>query len=306
VFEEHPMESRFRTVSIALALAALATFAAAAEQARQEGASDYQPVVGQEGKDVIWVPTPHALVERMLDMAKVTPQDYVIDLGSGDGRTVIAAAKRGARALGIEYNPDMVELSRRNAEKAGVAQRAKFVRADIFQSDFSEATVLTLYLLPSLNLKLRPTILKMRPGTRVVSHAFGMEDWEPDRTETVEGRTAYLWIVPARVEGTWRWSFAGARPQDYELTLRQRFQKVEGLVSLDGKMGQVRNLRLTGDRIAFSVHDLAGPSSVRRDFEGRVRADTIEGAMRLANGAGETKWVATRVPQVSSAGASHR
>src|SRR6266513_2493154 len=145
-------------------------------------AQQYEPHVGQEGKDVIWVPTPQALVDKMLDMAKVTPKDYVIDLGSGDGRTVITAAKRGARALGIEFNPDMVALSRRNAAKAGLSDKATFVEADIFRSDLSPATVITLFLLTDLNLKLRPTILTLKPGTRIVSNTFRMGDWEPDET----------------------------------------------------------------------------------------------------------------------------
>ena len=138
----------------------------------QSGKSEYQPQVGQEGKDVIWVPTPQALVDRMLDMAKVTAKDYVIDLGSGDGRTVITAAKRGAKALGIEYNPDMVELSKRNAAKAGVSDKASFVKADLFEADLSPATVITMFLLPGINLKLRPKILALKPGTRVVSNTF--------------------------------------------------------------------------------------------------------------------------------------
>lgn len=263
---------------------------AALAQDRTPANREYQPVVGQEGKDVIWVPTPEALVERMLKMAKTTPDDYVIDLGSGDGRTVIAAAKKfGARALGIEYNPDMVALSRRNAEKEGVADRAQFIQGDIFQTDFSRATVLTLYLLPNLNLKLRPTILDMKPGTRVVSHAFTMGDWQPDEIATVDGRTAYLWIVPAKVEGTWRWG--GAR--SYELVLRQHFQLIEGLASVDGRMAQLRNARLEGDRISFSVIEFANTGTQQRDFVGRVKGETIEGVVKLPGG-GEEKWVATR------------
>src|SRR5262245_54630061 len=183
-------------------LLAVATFACAPVTTAQ----DYTPTVGQEGKDVIWVPTPQSLVEKMLDMAKLTSKDIHYDLGSGDGRTVIAAAKRGAHAYGVEFNPDMVKLSERAAAKEGVSDKAKFINGDIFQTDFSQATVVTLYLLPSLNVKLRPTILKMKPGTRVVSHAFTMDDWQADQTENVEGRTAYMWIVPARVEGTWRWN----------------------------------------------------------------------------------------------------
>jgi tRNA G37 N-methylase Trm5 len=160
---------------------------------------EYEPTIGQEGKDVIWVPTPDNLIEAMLDAAKVTSADTVIDLGSGDGRIVIAAAKGGAHATGFEYNPDMVELSRRNAEKAGVADRASFVKADIFETDFSRATVVTMYLLPQLNLRLRPSILNLKPGTRVVSNSFSMGEWEADQTLDVDGRTAYVWYVPAKL-----------------------------------------------------------------------------------------------------------
>lgn len=284
---------RYPARFLTLLFAVLALGLPAAAPAQKE----YTPQVGQEGKDVIWVPTPQALVERMLDMAKLTPQDIHFDLGSGDGRTVIAAAKRGAQATGVEFNPDMVKLSERAAAKEGVAARAKFINGDIFQTDFSHATVVTLYLLPSLNLKLRPTILRMKPGTRIVSHAFSMDDWQPDQTENVEGRTAYLWIVPAPVEGTWRWSVAGSGQKDYELTLRQQFQQVEGLIRLDnGKMGQLRNVKLVGDQISFSVHEIAGVSgSIRRDYTGRVSGNTIQGSFKLPDTGAEVKWTATRV-----------
>src|SRR5688572_2102184 len=230
-----------RTLAALIAAALFALPAAAQNAGKENAAKEYTPQVGQEGKDVIWVPTPQALVDKMLDMAKLTPKDIHYDLGSGDGRTVITAAKRGVQAVGVEFNPDMVTLSERAAAKEGVTAKAKFINGDIFQTDFSHATVVTLYLLPSLNLKLRPTILKMKPGTRVVSHAFSMDDWQPDQTDNVEGRTAYLWIVPAQVEGTWRWSVAGSGQKEYELVLRQQFQQVEGLAKLDsGKMGQLR------------------------------------------------------------------
>jgi len=279
-----------RLLAALLAAAALALPGTATAQNKE-----YTPSVGQEGKDVIWVPTPQALVERMLDMAKLTPNDIHYDLGSGDGRTVITAAKRGAQAVGVEFNPDMVALSERAAAKEGLAARAKFINGDIFQTDFSHATVVTLYLLPSLNVKLRPTILRMKPGTRVVSHAFSMDDWQPDQTDNVEGRTAYLWIVPAPVEGTWRWSIQGSGPKDYELALRQQYQQVEGLARLDGRMGQLRNVKLRGDQISFSVHEIAGTSgNLRRDFTGRVSGNTMQGVMKLPNGAVEVKWSATR------------
>jgi hypothetical protein len=273
-----------RVFAILLATVALALPGAATAQS-----TEFTPQVGQEGKDVIWVPTPQALVEMMLDMAKLTAQDIHYDLGSGDGRTVITAAKRGAQAVGVEYNPDMVALSERAAAKEGVAGKAKFIQGDIFQTDFSHATVVTLYLLPSLNVKLRPTILKMKPGTRVVSHAFTMDEWQPDQTENVEGRTAYLWIVPAPVDGTWRWNGSGSGPRNYEVALRQQFQKVDGTARLDSKPGQLRDVNLRGDQISFTVLDADG---ARRDFSGRVSGNTMQGVVKLPGG--EAKWSATR------------
>ena len=271
----------------ALAASALGLLAPAAVAQQQYGDDKYQPHTGQEGKDVIWVPTPQGLVDRMLDMAKLTAKDIHYDLGSGDGRTVITAAKRGAQAYGVEFNPDMVALSNRLAAKEGVSGKATFINGDIFQTDFSKATVLTLYLLPSLNLKLRPTILKMKPGTRVVSHAFTMDDWQADQTDTVEGRTAYLWIVPAPVEGTWMLS--GSGQSDSELNLRQQYQKVEGAVRLDDKLGQLRDVKLDGDRISFAVID---PTGGRREFNGRVNGNAMDGTVKYPGGEG--KWTATR------------
>src|SRR5690349_15704415 len=171
---------RFARIERVLVLGLMILFGATMLHAQP--AKEFEPRVGQEGKDVIWVPTPQALVDKMLDMAKVTPRDYVIDLGSGDGRTVITAAKRGARALGIEYNPEMVELSKRNAAKEGVSDKASFMKADLFESDFSQATVITMFLLPEINLQLRPKILELKPGTRVVSNTFTMGDWTADET----------------------------------------------------------------------------------------------------------------------------
>jgi SAM-dependent methyltransferase len=242
--------------------------------------AQFQPSVGQEGKDVIWVPTPQELITSMLDMAKVTASDYIIDLGSGDGRIVIAAAKRGARGLGVEFNPDMVALSKSNAAKEGVADKANFTQADIFETDFSKATVVTMYLLPHLNLKLRPKILDMKPGTRVVSHAFTMEDWEADQTADADGRMAYLWIVPAKVGGTWtmRGSSTG------EITLNQKFQRLDGTVKLDGKPATL-NGKMDGDRITFFVGTT--------EYSGRVNGKTIEGTVKAANGTA-SKWTAER------------
>ena len=177
----------------------------ASAQTQTQTAKPFEPQSGQPGKDVVWVPTPQPLVDKMLDLAKVTAQDYVIDLGSGDGRTVITAAKRGATAHGIEYNPDMVALSQRNAAAQGVTGKATFAKADLFETDFSKATVITMFLLPSINMQLRPKILDMKPGTRIVSNAFDMEDWQPDETGTTPNCTqwckAMLWIVPAKVGG---------------------------------------------------------------------------------------------------------
>src|SRR5207244_1077782 len=231
---------------LALCLCVIAAGIFAQVQAAQE---EYQPQVGQEGKDVVWVPTPQALVDKMLDMAKVTPKDYVIDLGSGDGRTVITAAKRGTKALGIEYNPDMVELSKRNAAKEGVSDKATFMKADLFASDFSQATVITMFLLPDINLKLRPKILDMKPGTRIVSNTFTMGDWEADETATVTDDcisycTALLWIVPAKVAGTWQ------LPQG-ELTLKQDFQMISGTLASGGDPTPITNAKLRGDEISF-------------------------------------------------------
>ena len=214
--------SRFvRQSLLALCLSVVAATVFAQAQPAKE---PFQPQVGQEGKDVIWVPTPQALVDKMLDMAKVTPKDYVIDLGSGDGRTVITAAKRGARALGIEYNPDMVELSKRNAANEGVSDKANFIKADLFESDFTHATAITMFLLPEINLRLRPKILDLKPGTRIVSNSFTMGEWKADEEATVDKDcisycTALLWIVPAKAGGTWQ------LPQG-ELALKQEFQKI--------------------------------------------------------------------------------
>jgi SAM-dependent methyltransferase len=283
----NPLE---RTLAAGLLAFAFVWSGSAFAQAAAAG-QEYTPSVGQEGKDVIWVPTPQSLVERMLQMAKTTSNDYVVDLGSGDGRTVITAAKKfGARALGIEYNPDMVELSKRNAQKEGVADKAQFMKADIFQTDFSKATVLTLYLLPSLNLKLRPTILDLKPGTRVVSHAFTMDDWSPDQVESSEGRTAYMWIVPAKVSGTWRVEVPGG--PSFETSFIQQFQNVGGSAKASNKPVQFSNGKLQGETITFSIAD---EGNVRRDFTGRVNGNRIEGTVRTAgDNAAPSKFVATR------------
>jgi len=239
---------------------------------------EYQPQVGQEGKDVVWVPTPQELVDKMLDMAKLTPKDFLIDLGSGDGRTVITAAKRGSKALGIEYNPDMVELSKRNAAKERVSDKTSFVKADLFESDFSQAQVITMFLLPSINIKLRPKILDLKPGTRIVSNSFDMEDWKADQTETVPGCnnwcTALLWIVPAKVEGTWK------LPEG-ELSLKQTFQMISGTLRSGNTTVQITNGKLNGDQISFSAGEA--------QYTGRVNGNAIEGTLKSG-----AKWSAAR------------
>jgi SAM-dependent methyltransferase len=241
----------------------------------------FEPTVGQEGKDVVWVPTPQSVVDKMLNIANVTAQDYVIDLGSGDGRTVISAAKRGARALGIEYNPDMVELSKQNAAKAGVGDKAVFQKADLFETDFSRATVITMFLLPDINLRLRPKILDLKPGTRIVSNTFSMDTWQADDSATVTDCesycTALLWIVPAKVEGTWR------LPQG-ELTLKQEFQMVSGSLNAGGKAVSITSGRLRGDQISFSV----GAAK----YTGRVNGSGIDGTVE--SGSSKGTWSARR------------
>jgi precorrin-6B methylase 2 len=246
----------------------------------------FKPQVGQPGKDVVWVPTPQELVNLMLDLAELKPTDYLMDLGSGDGRTVITAAKRGARAHGIEYNPDMVALSQSNAANEGVTAKATFEKADIFASDFSQADVITMFLLPSINLTLRPKLLDLKPGTRIVSNTFTMEDsapgglsWMPDQTGRIVGDcsswcTALLWIVPAKVGGTWQ------LPQG-QLNLTQQFQTVSG--TLRNKDGAVPVLegRLRGDQITFGVGGV--------EYKGRVTGSSIEGT--TSTGA---SWRATR------------
>ena len=221
----------------------------------------YEPRVGQAGKDVVWVPTPDVLVEKMLALGKVTPDDYLIDLGSGDGRTVIAAAKRGTRAHGIEYNPEMVELSKRNAAAEGVADKATFAKADLFESDFSRATVITMFLLPQINLKLRPKILDLKPGTRVVSNSFTMGEWEADETASTNDDctgwcTALLWIVPAKVEGTWKLP-------DGDMVLKQNYQLLTGTF----KGAPITSGRLRGEEIYLRTAD--------DEYRGRLNGDSI-------------------------------
>jgi len=276
----------------AASLAALLLAFPVAAQQKPKPNLPYEPQVGQAGKDVIWVPTPDEVVDRMLRMAQVTANDYVIDLGAGDGKIAIAAAKNfGARSMGIEYNPEMAKHAQGNAEKAGVTARARIVQGDIFVTDFTQATVITMYLLPALNLKLRPQILAMRPGTRVVSHSFTMDDWEADETSSMDGRRAYFWVVPANVMGNWMLEVTGGGANEkIELTLEQRYQKIEGNLGLGAIQGGLRDARLRGFNIAFSYVDNKG---VRRDLAGRVSGGRMEGGFRADNGT-EGRWIATK------------
>jgi precorrin-6B methylase 2 len=268
------MNVRAAVRPVLLTVAALLVSAAAYAQATATQ-KPYEPQVGQGGKDVVWVPTPQALVDKMLEMAKVTPADFVMDLGSGDGRTVITAAKRGSRAVGIEYNPDMVELSKRNAAEAGVSDKATFMKADLFETDLTKAQVITMFLLPSINMKLRPTILNLKPGTRIVSNTFTMEDWAADETQSVaEGCTSWctalLWIVPAKVEGSWK------MPQG-ELKLMQQFQMISG--TLAGT--PITEATLRGDHISFNAGGVT--------YDGTVDGTTMHGT-----GARGAAWSATK------------
>lgn len=235
------------------------------------GDEQFQPEIGQAGKDVIWVPTPDSLVAAMLTVAEVKPGDFVVDLGSGDGKIAIAAGRDfGARAHGIEYNPDMVALARRNAQRAGVADRVTFAQGDIFQSDFTKATVVTLYLLPSLNEKLRPTLLKMKPGTRIVSHAFSMGDWEPERTINTDDATGYFWLVPADAAGRWAFEVGNDR---FVTDFTQRYQKLE-----TARGAPIRDGALAGTGIRLTRAN------------GQVIEGTVNGDRMVGRG-----WVATRV-----------
>lgn len=268
-------------IFVSVAALTLALFGNAGYAQKESRAKEtFTPMVGQEGKDVVWVPTSQALVDRMLDMAQLTPRDRLVDLGSGDGVTVITAAKRGIKARGIEYNPDMVALSKRRAKDAGVAARATFVQGDIFQTDFSDATVVTLFLLPNLNIKLRPILLDMPAGTRIIANSFDMGDWEPDETAEVTKDCetycrALKWVVPAKVQGTWVMD-------GKKLALSQRFQMLEGSLGDGSSASQLSDGRLEGSRILFSI------GSDR--YVGEVRGNGMRGTIN-----GSQRWQARRI-----------
>ncbi len=250
----------------------------------KSSANGFVPEVGQQGKDVVWVPTPQELVNKMMEVAKVTPSDYVIDLGSGDGRTVITAAKIGAKATGIEYNPDMVALSKENARKEGVGDKAEFLQADLYETDLSKATVITMFLLPEINLKLRPRILDLKPGTRIVSNTFTMGEWEADQEVTTEENwnswnTAYLWIVPAKVGGTWKMG-------DGELELVQEFQFVRGSFKTGLRSQSITDGRLEGNAFTFKINNDI--------YTGVVNGKTIKGTASNTAEGKTWDWTAAR------------
>lgn len=264
-----------------LAASILVALPAAAQQ------KPYEPHVGQAGKDVIWVPTPDEVVDRMLRMAQVTASDLVYDLGAGNGKIAIAAAKLGARAVGIEYDPDMAKHAQDNVVAAGVGARARIMQGDIFVTDFSQATVVTMYLLPVLNMKLRPALLAMRPGTRIVSNSFTMEDWEPDEISSMDGRRAYFWVVPASVNGGWAIDSGGEK---HEIVFEQRFQKLGGAIGVGHTQAGLRNASLNGVHISFAW---VSGNGVLRNYTGRVLGNRLEGRWKGDNGT-EGRWSATK------------
>ena len=262
---------------VAAVVSLLALGTTADGRTRAECERDYKPQVGQAGKDVVWVPTPDELVNKMLTMATVTPKDFVVDLGAGDGKIAIAAGKKfGATALGIEYNPDMARLAQCYVQAEGVADKVKIIQGDIFKEDFSKATVVTMYLLPELNMRLRPTILAMKPGTRVTSHQFNMGDWEADETAEIEYRTAYLWIVPAKVEGNWTFREDGGKTT-FNVAMTQKFQRVSGDAGMGGSKNPLVGATLRGEEIKFAFNDDKGQT---RTLTGTVRGNEITGTLR--------------------------
>ena len=259
---------------------------------------------------VPYVPTPQDVVDRMLEIAKVGPHDYLIDLGSGDGRIVItAAAKHKTRGYGVDLNPVRVQEANDNARKAGVTERVAFYQRDLFETDLDSATVITMYLLPQVNLELRPKLLKLKPGTRLVSHDFDMGDWKPDTHVTVDSKgkyggsggtsDIYFWIVPAEAAGVWRWELPVAgKQQSYELTLEQKYQAISGSARIGGGAVKITNARLRGDEIRFVFTANVNGQPVRHEFSGKIGGDGATGSARLSGARvqGQYEWDARRTP----------
>jgi hypothetical protein len=274
--------SRAATFTAAALLAlSVASTAQAQAKSRADCERDYKPSVGQSGKDVVWVPTPDELVRRMLTMAKVTDKDFVIDLGAGDGKIAIAAAKApfNANSMGIEYNPDMAKLANCMVQVEGVAKKTKIIQGDIFKEDFGKADVITMYLLPELNLCVRHRILGMKPGTRVTSHQFTMGDWKADETAEIEYRTAYLWIVPARVAGNW--IFRDQGNMQFAVSLNQTFQELSGEVTLASAKQPLVGATLRGPELKFAFNDDKGATQT---FTGTLKGNQLAGTLRAPNG----------------------
>lgn len=255
---------------------------------------------GPDELDVPYVPTPESVVEKMLDMAAVTGSDLVYDLGCGDGRIVIAAAKeRGARGVGIDLDPERIRESKENAREARVTDRVMFVRQDLYNTDLRDATVVTLYLLPSVNLEIRPKLFKeLKPGTRVVSHDFDMGEWTADQIAEVDGSMVYFWVMPANVSGTWEWTMPGSAGKErFVLKLEQEFQNARGTLTSGSSEMPVHDVRISGDQVSFTVDQAAGGKAAGVRYEGRVNGDTIQGVIHNPDGQSEGKgWTARRDP----------
>ena len=252
---------------------------------RDQCERQFKPEIGQPGKDVMWVPTTDALVARMLKMAQVTSADRVYDLGAGDGKIAIAAARDfGAQAVGVEYEPQLARLAQCYVQAEGLGERVRIIQGDVFETDFSAATVVTLYLLPELNLRLRPTILRMKPGTRVVSHSFLMHDWEPDERSMTEDGSVYLWIVPAQVAGTWEFRESDG-PGRFEAQLEQNFQRISGRA---GDEPLISNARIRGSQVNLMFVE----SGAQTKVEGNVAGDRIEA--QVTRGDKTSRYIGTR------------
>jgi hypothetical protein len=269
----------------------------------------------QEGAgDVVYVPTPQIVVDEMLQMVKVGPKDFVIDLGSGDGRMVITAAKKfGARGFGVDLDTVLLKLSNENAQREGVADRARFIEQNLFETDLSQATVITSYLLPEMNEKLRPKILNLRPGTRVVTHDYHMGEWHADEMRTLEvpekkvgnpGMSyVYRYVVPAKIAGRWQSQFAsGTHPANLEFDFEQRFQMFDGVARSGSQKMTLRVTKLDGDQISFQFFTKPGDNATRHEFNGTVKGELIEGTLKLGVGAGQKQmpWSAKLVRRTAS------
>jgi len=264
-----------------------------------EAASEYayEPVIGMPGKDVVWVPTPPHVIDFMLDLAQATKNDFVVDLGSGDGRMVLGAAKRGIKSRGVEFNPELVQLSKDEAARLGVSEYAEFVVQDMFKADLTQTTLLMTYLLPHLNVRVRPLALaQMKPGSRVVTYAFHMGEWQPEQVAQTGGLTVHLYIVPAAAMGEWRWTHDGIGfGRDYAMNVRQKFQFIDGTASTKTSVIYLRDMKLLGDRVSFTLTEEAGSSLAQTRYEGRIAGDTITGTAITNNQEKPRAWTARRV-----------